>query len=570
MAFCQNCGSPVSGDVCQNCGQAVTPVEALTQQEAQSMPGQEPKGSGGKIAAIVALVVIIIVILAAMLFMFPASKDSNGGPEENYAVTMTDVKTMEVHISGEFTDDTAEVVREVIDEKFGDEDDRVTSDEIRDFEEEYGDMEDEHSKGFTMNSDEGKYSEVSIILRGAQGDTNSENTIPFTITATIEWKSLETDKDFYFIMLPLYSIFENNMFKYDNIEKFKFTAPSGYDVHDIDGLKEDIQSGQTPVTGTVDDDFEYIYISLSKKDSSVKPGDITVDMTGTDMIKLYVKGEETGDDAEAGREEIDNYYGNGDDTVTPEEVENYIEYTEERRVSSYYDASSGYEIDFNTGEYSEYSLSFFGAEGDVKSSRPIAYAIAATIEWDSINTTKDFYIIGISASDQGGEQFTYISPSGYEIVRVDKLVEDVASGATSASGTIEDDAVNVYVTIVKKGSDAGSADSEPNGGTDTANSVSSGDEICGGLEEDNDDDDYYKIDLNHYDYLTVYLNGPDEANFDLRLYRPNGDEVRSSTGSGSSETVWDYISSSEPEGNYFIRVECYEGSGPYTLEIIVS
>jgi hypothetical protein len=291
---------------------------------------------------------------------------------------------------------------------------------------------------------------------------------------------------------------------------------------------------------------------------------VKVEMTDIDEMELQAQGQVTGNDAEDMRDAIDDYYGDGDGQVTSDEVKVYEEEMADLRFAS------EYTINFDEGRYSEYSVSIRYAEGNVKSDFPISISVTATVEWPSMDTFKDFYIIGVFASKLEENQYSFTAPTGYEIYRVDGLVEDITSGGTSFVGTVDEDFDYVYVTIIETGSNPQSADAEPNNTNDTAYSVSDEDEIFGTLDDGIDEDDYYSVYLGTYDTLQVRLYGPEGPNFDLRLYNSAGDEVDYSTEDYSDEYIWYSFYYYYDSGTYYIRVQSERGSGPYIMTVDIT
>jgi hypothetical protein len=94
-----------------------------------------------------------------------------------------------------------------------------------------------------------------------------------------------------------------------------------------------------------------------------------------------------------------------------------------------------------------------------------------------------------------------------------------------------------------------------------------GDNYTGSLSGANDSD--IQPNATWFQYgggtLKATLSGPSNADFDLKLYRWNGqwDEVAKSESSSSSESIT-YSASS---GYYEYKVYSYSGSGSYTLNI---
>ncbi len=300
--------------------------------------------------------------------------------------------------------------------------------------------------------------------------------------------------------------------------------------------------------------------SGSKESEKGKTKGVQVEMTDIDEMEFEAHGQVTGNDAEDMRETIDDW-GDGDGQVDPNEVRQYENYIEDRSGDNAYE----YTINFEEGEYSDLSISIRGAEGDINSDRLISVSMFYTVEWPYLDTNKDFYIIGIKASMMEEKQFSFTAPAGYEIYRVDGLVEDITSGGTSFTGNFNEDYDHVYVTVIETGSDPQTADDEPNNSNYTANSVSDGDEIFGTLDENIDEDDYYSIYMGSYDYIYINLYGPEGPDFDLRLYDSKGNQVSYSTSYDSNEYISYYTWYSS--GTYYIRVQTNSGSGPYIMTV---
>jgi len=91
--------------------------------------------------------------------------------------------------------------------------------------------------------------------------------------------------------------------------------------------------------------------------------------------------------------------------------------------------------------------------------------------------------------------------------------------------------------------------------------------IVGSLAE-GDDDDVYRLYVAAGSSLSVGMTGPADADFDLYLYDPTAQDVRTDThlaassSAGSSEQV-DWTASKS--GYYYVRATRYSGSGSYSL-----
>lgn len=97
MAYCQNCGSPVTGNVCSNCGQSVTQMPTQPMQQA---PPQYPPPNFSMIA--ITLLFVGAILLACGVFALALVPDEikvgdfEGGsyqnPEVSFGVELTGYK----------------------------------------------------------------------------------------------------------------------------------------------------------------------------------------------------------------------------------------------------------------------------------------------------------------------------------------------------------------------------------------------------------------------------------------------------------------------------------------------
>ena len=81
-----------------------------------------------------------------------------------------------------------------------------------------------------------------------------------------------------------------------------------------------------------------------------------------------------------------------------------------------------------------------------------------------------------------------------------------------------------------------------------------------------DDDDWYKVQLDEGDNLTVTIRfDGDEVDLDMRLEDRDGNELDSSEGTGDEETV--KTSNVEYTGYYYVKVYSFDGEGSYQMEV---
>ncbi|UCE37764.1 MAG: zinc ribbon domain-containing protein [Thermoplasmata archaeon] len=285
MVFCQNCGSPVVGEICPNCGQAVAQIPE--QQQAQPMPGQPPKSNTVKIVMIIVVVVAVIVILAVLFLFLPGSKDSkesDGDKPEGYVFEMTDTDTMEVDAKGEVKGNKAKEFREVIDEVYGDDDGEVSSSEVNNYEKEIKDLLIGRHSSHEINDYTGKYTHYNEKITGAEGNIDSDDPIQGEFTATIFWSYIDTDEYSYDIELYVSS---------NLTDDFKFISPPGYEIDYIDGLDdEEYSDGSTIVEGKLSKEVIQITIVKIGESNSTPRGSLTasIDPTVANRYKLSFEG----------------------------------------------------------------------------------------------------------------------------------------------------------------------------------------------------------------------------------------------------------------------------------------
>jgi hypothetical protein len=258
IVYCQNCGEKATGEICDNCGQKIQ-MPIPSNKHLPSAEKTQYVHPPGKLKPIIIIIVVAILILAGLMLLFFIPKESHRGSSEGLTVEMTATDCMKVDINGEYTENYSKLLRNYIDEYFGDSDKNVTSEEIMDFEEDYNDNVGRRSFGYTIDWQEGKYSQYSLKLTYAQGDVTSENTITFSESAIIEWPYLNIQKDSYIIEISLLGM---------DISQFWFKSAPGYEIYRIGGLVKEIESGKKTVIGTIDNDAASIHITILKSGTS--------------------------------------------------------------------------------------------------------------------------------------------------------------------------------------------------------------------------------------------------------------------------------------------------------------
>ncbi len=258
IVYCQNCGEKATGDICDNCGQKIQ----MPLPSNKLLPASEKTQyihSSGKLKPIIIIIVVAVLILSGLMFLFFIPRESDRGPTEGLTVEMTATDCMKVEINGEYTENNSRSVREYIDEYHGEEDNNVTSEEVKDFEEEFEDNVGELSEGYTIDWQNGEYTQCSLKLTYTEGNVTSKDPISFSLSATIEWPYLNIQKDSYIIEISLLGM---------EISQFWFKSPPGYEIYRISGLVEEIAPGKKTVVGTIDADAASIHITILKSGTS--------------------------------------------------------------------------------------------------------------------------------------------------------------------------------------------------------------------------------------------------------------------------------------------------------------
>lgn len=105
--------------------------------------------------------------------------------------------------------------------------------------------------------------------------------------------------------------------------------------------------------------------------------------------------------------------------------------------------------------------------------------------------------------------------------------------------------------------------SSSNDSPDSAQLVVLNNVVGGNLQEGLDELDMYKFELAGLANVTLRLEGPSSADFDLDLYSSTGTLLGESYDENSSEEITVPLNS----GTYFAVVYTYEGSGDYSLSL---
>ncbi len=304
------------------------------------------------------------------------------------------------------------------------------------------------------------------------------------------------------------------------------------------------------------------FFLISRESGHGVPEGLVVDMTATDTMKVNINGDYIQNNSYTLRELIDEDFGDGDGFVSTEELREFEEQYEDYSGNPAY----GFMIDGEVGKYTQCSLRLTHAEGNVTGDYPITFSFSATITWPYIDTQKYSYNIYIGQYDFAVGQFWFKSPPGYEIYRLDGLVDEICYGQKTASGTIDEDALGIHITIIEKvqGEDNGEGENEPNNSMETANRVYNEDLVRGNLNAYDDEVDYYYIIIRQGNVIEITLTGSGFSDFDLRLYNPDGYQVAHSTEDGSEEYIR-HVSFST--GNHYIKVDTFSGSGDYVLTV---
>ena len=114
------------------------------------------------------------------------------------------------------------------------------------------------------------------------------------------------------------------------------------------------------------------------------------------------------------------------------------------------------------------------------------------------------------------------------------------------------------ITITKTGTFV----PDENNDIDNATAMGLGVTINDDMDENTDEDDWYKINLTEGDVIEVHLTVPPGADFDLVVLNTDRETIKSSQGTGDSEEVTFPVFST---GSYYIHARAYHGSGDYAL-----
>jgi hypothetical protein len=261
--YCDNCGSPVSGNFCSTCGFNLMQIQAFNQppiqqaypQPLQPVPYQQggyapayqqqrqpvyppPKKGAGKVIAVLAIIIGTVLLLTGLFLYLPEPEEDY---QEGFVVEMSGTDTMDIRAEGEIRGGEARQIREMIDSWIGDDDGEVTKDEVDEFMEQTGDQVGSNAYGFEINGDWGEYSKYNLKFKGIIGDVDSGDTISIISSFTIDWKYIDTDRYSYDL------VFEST----DEIyQDFRFICPPDYEIESVDGLRnEEFFNERTTVTG---------------------------------------------------------------------------------------------------------------------------------------------------------------------------------------------------------------------------------------------------------------------------------------------------------------------------------
>lgn len=112
------------------------------------------------------------------------------------------------------------------------------------------------------------------------------------------------------------------------------------------------------------------------------------------------------------------------------------------------------------------------------------------------------------------------------------------------------------------------SDTEPNDSYEDANSIEINSSINGSLDED-DTEDWYKVDLPHDGALKVVVDPGTELDTYIWIYDEDGTTNLSSADNGSYGEVDSVKISNLMEGIYFIKVQKRYGQGSYIINVMV-
>ncbi|UCF08442.1 MAG: PPC domain-containing protein [Thermoplasmata archaeon] len=112
-----------------------------------------------------------------------------------------------------------------------------------------------------------------------------------------------------------------------------------------------------------------------------------------------------------------------------------------------------------------------------------------------------------------------------------------------------------------------SADVEPNNTVEEAENMVLNQTVLGSLDSVSDDYDFYNISFSKGQDIVAVLDGPDDADFDMKIRDSGYNEVAGSTSDSDAEEVVFYTPPTS--GHYFVELWAYDGNGSYTLEVAV-
>ena len=281
MVNCQNCGNPIRGDFCPNCGMIIFPIQTQYEQQEQSptyqqeqpSPNQQqiqfipdnqptsPKKQGSPKRVIITIVIITAIIVIAIISVAMygdksiPDKPKTDSPE-GYTLEMTSVDTMKGYLKYKITGDVAKLERWSIDSTTGNDDSTVTPSEVNEYEESYREIGiGIQTFGYTIDNNEGIYSEFSVSYDGAIGNVESGDPISITFSFTIIWPSIETNNISYSVKTMSVAYGEN----------LKFISVPGYEITSLIGLYDvSYNDGKTNLTGSFYMGLAYfVYITIT-------------------------------------------------------------------------------------------------------------------------------------------------------------------------------------------------------------------------------------------------------------------------------------------------------------------
>ncbi len=166
----------------------------------------------------------------------------------------------------------------------------------------------------------------------------------------------------------------------------------------------------------------------------------------------------------------------------------------------------------------------------------------STLSWRCQNTST-VTISGVSGS---------FAPTGSTVVQPEETTTYELT-ATNTSGGSSTKAVTVIADQIV------AYESEPNDSFTAANPLSES-VSTGGLISSATDNDYYKIAIRPGTTARISLDVPLNADFDLFMYRPSGDQVKASTTPGSATEEIAFENKSTESQDYFLKVRGFGGS----------